>query len=108
MKRPSMILALLGLLVFVAIPAASSVSAQERYQRTYNQRDQNYDRNRDRHRRSDNDDWNRNHRKYTHGYRNYGQYRRTQVGNRRYVNMRNSYYYRHHRRYTRDGGYRNN
>jgi len=34
------------------------------------------------------------------GYRNYGQYRRTQVGNRRYRTVRRSYW-RDGRRYTR-------
>lgn len=35
------------------------------------------------------------HKKDAHGYRNYGQYRRTQVGNRRWSRT-----HRHHRRHT--------
>ncbi len=30
--------------------------------------------------------------KWNHGYRNYGQYRKTQVGNRRYRTVRRSYW----------------
>ena len=34
----------------------------------------------------------RGHRKYTYGYKNYGQYRRTQVGNRRFRTVRRYYW----------------
>jgi len=106
MKRDILILALLGVFAFVAMPAASPVNAQERDQRVYNQRDQNNDRRHSQSHRTN--DWNKHHKKYTHGYRNYGQYRRTQVGNRRFLTTRNSYYRRHHRRNTWNGGVRNN
>ena len=37
-------------------------------------------------------DWNRGKKKSANGYKNYGQYRRTQVGNRRYRLVRRSYW----------------
>ena len=39
------------------------------------------------------------HKKYTYGYRNYGQYRRTQVGNRRYRMVKRYYWVDGIRRY---------
>jgi Ni/Co efflux regulator RcnB len=101
MKRNLMILALIGAFAFVAVPAFNSVSAQERGERRHSStyqndndraRDQRRDRDWSSRNRSNTDwsrrhrssnDWNSGNRRSTHGYRNYGQYRRTQVGNRR-------------------------
>jgi hypothetical protein len=73
-----MILALIGAFAFVAIPFVTEANAQERRGRSWTQ--QRRDDNRSNRRRST---WGKSHKKNAHGYRNYGQYRRTQVGNRR-------------------------
>jgi hypothetical protein len=118
MKKYALITAVLAAVMFFWMPADSgSVSAQGRSQsRGHSNRDTNGDSNRDWNRRSNrgtnrrwnqqtdpvqwqgrhNSRWNRG-RKNTYGYRNYGQYRRTQVGNRRY---------RITRRYNRPSGIR--
>lgn len=70
--------AILMAMTFFVLPSdnSSAVSAQRRGSRTVIVR-QDVDRYRDRHR----DTWRK---KSTYGYKNYGQYRRTRVGNRRY------------------------
>jgi len=71
------------------LPAGSSVEAQNRHNTStgmhrHGDVDQRRGDNNHRRQMGDRDrDWNRG-RWNTHGYKNYGQYRRTQVGNRRY------------------------
>jgi hypothetical protein len=62
--------------------------------RTYQTRSERYSRSRDR------DRWRSRRYRDTNGHRNYGQYRRTQVGNRRW-RMQRQYYYRLGRRLNR-------
>ena len=83
---------LAAVVTFVAVPLFSyGVSAQGNGHRTYSSWQQN-----DRNRRTSRY-WQRNTRYHhgtwrnTYGYRNYGQYRRTQVGNRRWTTT-NRYY----------------
>lgn len=81
MKKILIVLALIIATTVFWIPSeGGSVSAQNRQERSEG-----------RHHRKDHG------RKYTHGYRNYGQYRRTQVGHRRF---------RLHRQYYRRNGIR--
>jgi hypothetical protein len=74
MKRNLVIIALLLATTFFWIPAGSDLDAQDREN---NGQRRDGDRGR----------------KNTHGYRNYGQYRRTRGGHRRY-RLRRRYYYR--------------
>lgn len=88
MKRNLLIFALMGAFVFVAAPSFTTLHAQDRhrnYQRDDYRDDQNHRGDHDMRRRnsSRDNDWNRRHHRNMYGYRNYGQYRRTQVGNRR-------------------------
>lgn len=71
------------LFVFAAAAATSEVSAQDRGGRHYSVRSDDHGRHRG--------NWRK---KNAHGYRNYGQYRRTQVGHRRYRTERRYYYSR--------------
>jgi Ni/Co efflux regulator RcnB len=87
MKRNLMILALMAVFTFVAVPMVSMANAQERTRGNHSQSRRNdNDWNRDR-----NNDWGKSHKKNAHGYKNYGQYRRTQVGNRRSRYVRRYY-----------------
>ncbi|MEO5858532.1 MAG: hypothetical protein ABIR33_06240 [Pyrinomonadaceae bacterium] len=92
MKRKLLILALMAVFAFVALPTFSSeVSAQ----RSTRGRDRDYNSYRGDRR------WSKRGKKKSHwGYKNYGQYRRTQVGNRRY-RMERRYYYRDGNRFSR-------
>jgi len=102
MKRDLVILALMAVFALVAVPTSSAVNAQDRGHgrhsqargdRDWNVRDRERSDNGWKRRDRDRDDnvWNRKHRKDTHGYRNYGQYRSTQVGNRRSHYVRRYY-----------------
>jgi hypothetical protein len=83
MKNKLLILAMIAATSFIWFPAANG----DTYGQTrYSTRSHRYD-DHGRGRR------NRGHRKYTYGYKNYGQYRRTQVGNRRY-RLAKRYYWR--------------
>ena len=84
---------LLAAIFALGVWMPTNASAQRYEQRVYQNRDRDYWRDRQRRMRA---------RMYrnTYGYRNYGQYRRTQVGNRRY-RWENQYYYQNGRRYTR-------
>lgn len=88
MTRKILIWAMLFAMTFIALPSDSSA---QRRGRSY---DRSYDMNRywqsDHGRRRR---WrNRNRNRSYFGYRNYGQYRRTQVGNRRYRLVRRYYW----------------
>jgi hypothetical protein len=95
MKR--MVGLLLAIVFAIGAWMPSEASAQRRFEksRVYRTQDREYRRNR-------RDERRRRNRFYrnTYGYRNYGQYRRTQVGNRRFRWSRR-YYYRNGRRLTR-------
>ena len=104
MTRKILILALLSVTTFFALPADSYA------QRQWRTRDRSYSRSTYSQDRWDNRwDNRRNRRHYnrryrdTYGYRNYGQYRRTQVGNRRFRLVRQYYWNRGRRipRWTR-------
>jgi len=86
MTRKILILAMLFATAFIALP--TDASAQRRY-RSYDrnsQMSQYWQGNHSRQRR-----W-RNHHKSYYGYKNYGQYRRTQVGNRRFRRTDGNFY----------------
>ncbi len=74
-------------MTFFWLPVDSTVSAQNR--QTKERRNDNPGGNRQQiwqgDRRHNGPKWN-------HGYKNYGQYRRTQVGNRRYRSVRRAYW----------------
>ena len=95
MKRILRALAILTVLVVAVMAVSSTTSAQGKHggngrsNQTSHQRDWQTERARGRRA------FGRSHKKYAHGYRNYGQYRRTQVGNRRSHLVR--------RYYMRDG-----
>ena len=90
MKRKVLIFGLLLSTAFICLPVESFASADKSRERNavteygggQDWRWQSRRRGRGKHR-----GW-----KNTHGYRNYGQYRRTQVGNRRYRLVRRSYW----------------
>ena len=91
MRGKLLILAMLVATAFIALPTDASAQRRYRsYDRSY-QMSQYWQGNHSRHRR-----W-RNRTGAYYGYRNYGQYRRTQVGNRRY---------RWTQRYYNNNGYR--
>ncbi len=86
---------------FFALPGDSYAQKERRNKNTYGQRDRRHgiDTYRDRtysqsrweKNRRGRGRWNRRHRN-TYGYRNYGQYRRTQVGNRRFRTVKRYYW----------------
>lgn len=82
-KKLGILVVLLATVVFWIPSEGISTAAQERRNRTYDRgervRTQSYVIGQPRRRRV-----NRYRNRTTYGYRNYGQYRRTQVGNRRY------------------------
>ena len=82
--------------VFICLPAEGMAQYGDRsYDRSGNERPALWESEQPRRRRV-----RRNRRNYsTYGYRNYGQYRRTQVGNRRYRLVRRSYWDDGFRRY---------
>ena len=92
MKTKILILTLMAAFTFTALPSNSYEASA---QRSWRGRDRGY-----------NSDWggrqwrNRGKKKRYWGYKNYGQYRRTQVGNRRY-RWERRYYYRDGNRYSR-------
>ena len=99
MTQKFLILAMLFAMAFIALP--TDASAQRRY-RSYDrssQMSQYWQTNHSRQRR-----WRSHHRSY-YGYRNYGQYRRTQVGNRRF---RNRYDWNGGNRWNRNQQYDSN
>lgn len=78
MKSKILILAMLIATAFIALPTDATAQRRYRsYDRSY-QMSQYWQDDHGRRRR-----WRSHHRSY-YGYRNYGQYRRTQVGNRRF------------------------
>jgi len=94
MRGKILILAMLLATTFVALPTDASAQRRYRsYQRNY-EMSQYWQSNHSRHRR-----W-RNRNMSYYGYRNYGQYRRTQVGNRRF-RWENRYYMNNGYRTTR-------
>src|SRR6478736_2987252 len=99
MRSKILIMAMLFAMAINALPTDASAQRQYRsYDRSY-QMSQYWQNNHERRRR-----WRQ--RQAYYGYRNYGQYRRTQVGNRRF----NRYYWMNHNRYntnTRYQRYRN-
>ena len=94
MRRKILILAMLFATAVIALPTDATAQRRYRsYDRSY-QMSQYWEGNHSRQRR-----WrNRNHSYY--GYKNYGQYRRTQVGNRRFRTV-NRYYWTNGMRTTR-------
>jgi len=91
MRRKILIFTMLLSMTFLTLPLdsfASGTPAQDRWERRHRSQSGRYW----------NDDHNgrrrRRYRRNTNyfGYRNYGQYRRTQVGNRRYRMVRRYYY----------------
>lgn len=89
MKRKVMIFAMLLSAAFVALPVESFGSADRSSGRTavYEYAGQDWRWQRSRRGRGKHKGW-----KNTYGYRNYGQYRRTRVGNRRYRLVQRSYW----------------
>ena len=101
MKKKLVTLALMAAFTFIALPVGGSEAAA---QRRWN-RDRGYSTyyGRDRARYSDygrDRRWRNGRKKSYWGYKNYGQYRRTQVGNRRYRYERR-YYWRDGNRFSR-------
>jgi len=97
MKRILTITIFSVLMIGMWLPSEASAQFRQYRQyrtRTYQNRDYRYSRNRER------DRWRYRRYRNTYGYRNYGQYRRTQVGNRRW-RWHRQYYYRDGRRLTR-------
>lgn len=91
MKKNFLVLAFIAVLTFLMLPAENSVSAQRGRGHGRGRDDQS--RNYDHYGRDDNGKHKGNWRKKNSwGYRNYGQYRRTQVGNRRYRYVRRYYW----------------
>ena len=89
MKKLMLAAMLLGA-TFFALPSTGFAQENGRHERRAEERqDRRQDRKWDRH--SDRRRFNRRVRE-TYGYRNYGQYRRTQVGNRRYRMVTKSYW----------------
>ena len=96
MIRKLLILAVLSITTFAALPSDASAQRWRRDRdRSYSGYVYSQDRWENRNRRR----W-RNRYRNTYGYRNYGQYRRTQVGNRRYRMVRR-YYWNDGVRYSR-------
>ena len=87
MKRKLLILSMLVGMTFFWLPVDSTVSAQNR--QTKERRNGNPGGNRQQIWQGDS---HHNGPKWNHGYKNYGQYRRTQVGNRRYRSVRRAYW----------------
>lgn len=92
MKRKLFVFAMLLATTFFWLPTNSNnVSAQNRQEnrqdRNRGNRQVEYDR-RGTNQRKNNGTWRK---KNDYGYKNYGQYRRTQVGNRRYRMVKRSY-----------------
>ena len=91
MKRKIVVFAMLIATTLFWIPADNTVSAQRGQNKSHkSDRGRNFpglwdDRQRGK-------KWNQGRKKDAHGYRNYGQYRRTQVGNRRYRLVKRSYW----------------
>src|SRR5215203_1577415 len=96
MTRKILILALLSVTTLFALPADANA------QREWRTRDRSYSGNTYSQNRWENRSSRRRYRRVrdTSGYRNYGQYRRTQVGNRRFRNVR-TYYWNGGRRLSR-------
>lgn len=92
MKTKLMIFVLLLSFAFIALPTDTNVSAQRGHGKNWNRG--YWDGNKHGRRR-----YQGRNRTY-YGYKNYGQYRRTQVGNRRYRLVRR-YYWDDGRRFTR-------
>ena len=90
MTRKILILSMLFAMTFLMLPLDSFAQRRgrdrDRSYREYSSYSQDRWENRGRRRR-----W-RNRNRETYGYRNYGQYRRTQVGNRRYRMVRRYYW----------------
>src|SRR6187402_2944939 len=103
MRRKILILAMLFATAVIALPTDASAQRRQRsYDRSY-ETSQYWQGNHSRQRR-----WRNRHRSY-YGYRNYGQYRRTQVGNRRFRNRdwNNNNQYDSNTRYRRTWRSRN-
>ena len=95
MKKKLVALALMAAFSFIALPTGGSeAAAQRRWSRDRDGHSSYY--RYGRYRRWDN----RGKKKSYYGYRNYGQFRRTQVGNRRYRYERR-YYWRNGSRLSR-------
>lgn len=93
MKNRLVILSMLFAMTFFWLPSDNTVSAQDRQKgepRNGNNGNRPSQPGRQRQVWQGND--RRKGPKWNHGYKNYGQYRRTQVGNRRYRLMRRSYW----------------
>src|SRR5215207_9571769 len=89
MKRKVLIFTMLLATAFVALPVESFASADKTRDKNsvYEYSGQDWRRSGGRRGRGRSRGW-----KNTYGYRNYGQYRRTQVGNRRYRMVRRYYW----------------
>lgn len=93
MKKKIFVIAMLMVTALFWMPADNTVSAQNRQERRQDRgrdrRNDDYGQRRDGDRdRNKHGKWRK---KNSYGYRNYGQYRRTQVGNRRYRLVRRNY-----------------
>ncbi len=90
MNKKIFVVVMLLAMTFFWIPADSSaVSAQERRTRVRQDRNTGGRQVQRGHRSKS---WDRGRKKNANGYRNYGQYRRTQVGSRRFRVVRQPYY----------------
>ena len=100
MRSKLLVIGLIAAFMFVALPTNSFETSAQRRWRDRDRGDYSYGR----YRRWDNDRYRRwdgrGRKKRYWGYKNYGQYRRTQVGNRRY-RWERRYYYRDGNRFSR-------
>lgn len=83
MRRNLIIFAMLIAMTFVGLAANNAVSAQNKHGRGHKNGDMVWQPGKH------HGKW---HKKNAHGYRNYGQYRRTQVGHRRYRMVKRYYW----------------
>lgn len=92
MKKSLLVFAMLVAMTFALLPAGGNNVLAQNKQNNGQRNGNNGSNGGQGQRQNQSRDWNNGKKKANYGYKNYGQYRRTQVGNRRYRLVKRSYW----------------